>query len=68
MAMSTNCQTPGAHYLTRITAGSVEVRIDLGVELDLTDEEAALLETNIHNAMEMVLARYYTKSDLKTTT
>ena len=31
------------------------------IEDDLTEEEAKLLESNIHNAMELVLAPYFLK-------
>jgi hypothetical protein len=39
----------------------VSVEVELPMELDLTEEEAKLLESNIHNAMELVLAPYFLK-------
>jgi hypothetical protein len=34
------------------------VEIDLGHDLILDDESAAILEANLHNAVELVLARF----------
>jgi len=59
MAIKTKCQTPGAHFHTKISARVIDCKIELPMELDLTNEEAALLETNLHNALELVLARYF---------
>lgn len=58
MALSTACQTPGAVYHTNIESDEVSVTVS-GLDLSLPDGEAALLEANLHNAMELVLARYY---------
>lgn len=57
--METPCQTPGAIYSSEILPWRVSCTVDLPKELDLTEQEAALLENNMHNAMEMVLARYF---------
>jgi hypothetical protein len=59
MAMETRCQTPGATYKSRITEYGVTVAVRYGKKLDLTEQEAELLEQNIHNALELVLAPYY---------
>lgn len=56
MANQTEGQTPGADFHTHITSKSLTVRVDFGEELDLSDEEAELLETNAHNAIELVVA------------
>ncbi len=60
MASETPCQTPGAQFHTRISPSEIECRVDLPVKLNLTKEEAAILEANLHNALELVLARYFT--------
>ncbi len=60
MALATACQTPGATYRTKIAAHEVIVEVDLGRdELVLGEESAALLEANLHNAVELVLSRFY---------
>jgi hypothetical protein len=59
MARRTECQTPDAQYHTRIGATTVEVRVELPRALDLDEEGAKLLEDNLHNALELVLARYF---------
>ena len=59
MALETPCQTPGALFHTRIEDRSVEVKVDLPGALELSEDEAAILEANVHNAMELVLARYW---------
>ena len=59
MATETKCQTPGAQFHTKVQFNSVEVKVDMPFELKLSEEEATLLESNIHNAMELVLARYF---------
>lgn len=60
MALATACQTPGATYRIKITEHEVMVEVDLGRDsLVLSDESAVLLEANLHNAVELVLARFY---------
>lgn len=71
MALPTTCQTPGAVYHTHIgiTTGMpprrtvIEARVELPIRIQTSVEEAALLEANIHNALELVLAPYF-KADL----
>ncbi len=58
---STKCQTPDAQFHIEVSGKRVGCSIDLPIDLDLTDSEAKLLETNIHNAMELVLAPYFKK-------
>lgn len=59
MALPTACQTPGVRFATRISPRAVEVRAELPADLDLTADAAGLLEANLHNALELVLARYF---------
>lgn len=56
MALATTCQTSGAEFHTSISETEVKVRVELPFPLMLTDEEAMLLEANIHNVMELVLS------------
>jgi hypothetical protein len=62
MAMPTECQTPDAQFHTHITDENLTVSIDFGRRLNLSEEECVLLEANVHNALELVLARYYSES------
>ena len=59
MALRTKCQTDGANYSTVIKDRSVSVKVSIPFKLDITDEEAQILETNIHNVMEIVLKPYF---------
>lgn len=59
MAVATECQTSGATYFTRITSEALAVTVDFGRMLELGEEDAAELEANVHNALELVLARYW---------
>jgi hypothetical protein len=61
MAMSTVCQTPDAYYDIHITEKFINVTVGFGRSLTLNEEEATLLDANVHNALELVLARYYVK-------
>lgn len=67
MALETPCQTPGAVFHTTITNNSVSCQIDLNKDLDLTEKQAKTLEANIHNALELVLAPYYTNNSEEST-
>jgi hypothetical protein len=60
-AVKTECQTPDAIFKIEIKDVKVSVEVELPMSLDLTEEEAKLLESNIHNAMELVLAPYFKK-------
>ena len=57
----TVCQTPGSQFHVGVKDKQVTCKVDLPIDLDLTEKEAKLLETNIHNAMELVLAPYFKK-------
>jgi hypothetical protein len=59
MAIQTGCQTPGAQYSTYINPNRVLVHVEFGRLIELTETQAAELEANMHNAIELVLARYY---------
>lgn len=59
MAIHTQCQTPGALYETSIDIDGVAIGVVLPFKLELSDEEAALLEANLHNAIELVLVPYF---------
>ena len=65
MANSTECLTSGAIYQTRISSDGVSVRVLVpGNELkDLSEKEAEILETLIHNQLELVLRPYFVQSN-----
>lgn len=62
MANTTPCQTPDAIYYTKVSPDRVSVSVDLPRDLELTADQAQTLENNMHNAMELVLAPYFTNS------
>ena len=59
VAVSTGCQTSGATFSTCVTSERLTVEVDFGRVLELSEEGAAELEANAHNALELVLARYW---------
>jgi len=61
MALLTKCQTPGAIFSTHIKSGEVTVKVKSSKLKGLSKEQAELLEANIHNALELVLAPLYAK-------
>lgn len=58
-AMETPCQTPDVMFNIHIEEKKISIELDLPNELDLDEDSAKLLEANIHNALEMVLAQYF---------
>ncbi len=62
MANATPCQTSGAIFHIAVNDKSVSCKVELPMELKLSEEQAEILETNIHNAMELVLAPYFFKT------
>ncbi len=66
MAQATPCQTPGAtyHFIMRRSMAKaphqlVGMQVSLPFYLDLDEDEAALIEAQLHNACEVILARYF---------
>jgi hypothetical protein len=62
-ALKTECQTPDTKYTIKITDTKLSINIALPMKLELSEKEAKLLENNLHNAMELVLAPYFNKED-----
>lgn len=62
-SIETECQTPGSVYNIDIRDNSVSIKVDLPMELTLSAEDAVTLEANLHNAVELVLNKYFNKSD-----
>jgi len=54
MAIETPCQTPEALFKTRISDNVLKVVVTL--PFSIPDEHAELIEANVHNALELVLA------------
>jgi hypothetical protein len=61
MALATDCQTPGARFYTEIRPMHVSVTVELPFDLHLTEADARLLEANVHNALELVLAPHFNR-------
>lgn len=59
MVIEIPCQTPGAVFHITMSGSQVAVSVDLPLKLELTEEAAAVLEANIHNAIELVLIPYW---------
>lgn len=60
-ALKTKCQTPETNYDISIDGSKIDIELKLPFDLDLKESEAELLEKNIHNAIELVLAQYFVK-------
>jgi hypothetical protein len=60
MAIATRCQTPGAVFHSEITGRRVAVAVDLPQVMRLSEEAAKMLDANLHNAVELALAPYFT--------
>jgi hypothetical protein len=60
MAVATRCQTPGARFHVQITPRRVAVSVDVPPSaLPLNDDEAAQLDADLHNVVELALSRYW---------
>lgn len=58
-SIKTECQTPEALYDISINDNSIACKVDLPFTLNISEEEAAELEANIHNVLEIVLSKYF---------
>lgn len=61
MVKESPCQTDGAVYGFSLSKDTLMCHVELPFELDLNEDELKLLKTNLHNALELVLARYWIK-------
>jgi|APSaa5957512535_1039671.scaffolds.fasta_scaffold24317_5 hypothetical protein len=61
MANETKCLTSGAVFHTKISKRSVSITVELPFELDVDEDEATILETLLHNQLELVLRSYFLK-------
>lgn len=59
MAEATPCQTPGAVFHTHISPREVRCTVTLPRPLNLTPQQAAEMDTNLHNVVELVLAPHF---------
>lgn len=59
MAKATECQTDGAIYGLVITPKQITVDIELPEPIFWDTHELEILKANLHNAMELVMARYF---------
>lgn len=59
MAQETKCLTSGAIFHTAINERDISVKVDLPFKLEISEEEASILERLLHNQMEIVLRYYY---------
>lgn len=62
-ANKTPCQTPESVYNITVKDNEIKCSVKLPMDLDLSEEDAKILETNVHNAMELVLSGYFKKTE-----
>lgn len=60
-ANETPCQTPESVYNITVQDNEIKCSVRLPMDLELSEDEAKILETNVHNAMELVLSGYFKK-------
>lgn len=58
-ALSTECQTPGMVYDITITPEKITIELTPPTSFDLNEEEAKLLEKNLHNGVELVMKTHF---------
>lgn len=63
MANQTKCLTPNTQFHSKINGNRVSIEAELPFELDIDEEEGEIIETLMHNAMEMILRPYFKKSE-----
>ena len=59
MALETKCLTPDTVFSTYIGSKHISLRVALPFELDISEEEAEILERLIHNQVEIALRPYF---------
>jgi hypothetical protein len=59
MAIETKCLTSGAIFHTFIGEREISARVELPFELEISKEEAEILDNLIHNQLELVLRTYF---------
>lgn len=58
-AVKTSCQTNDVKYAIKIKPKCISIQADLPSELEIDEEESKILDANLHNAMELVLSKYF---------
>ena len=56
---ATRCLTSGAQFHISINPSNVEIDVDFPFQLNLDENQAIEMETLLHNAIELVLSRYW---------
>ena len=59
MARETKCLTPDANFSSYIRDSTIGAFVHLPFKRDLDEKEAELLESLIHNQLELVLRSYF---------
>lgn len=59
----TKCLTSGAYFSTEINQDRVGISVDMPFDLEIDENEAEILETLLHNAVEIVLRPYFKKNN-----
>jgi hypothetical protein len=59
MAVETKCQTPDAEYMITIGNRYIYTRTKLPFRLTISEDETKILDSLLHNAIEVVLRPYF---------
>jgi len=63
MAQKTKCLTPECIFSTRISPKEISVIVTLPEEINISKEEAILLEKLLHNQVEICLRPYFIRNN-----
>lgn len=58
-AVETSCQTKNVEYTVDIKPKCISIQAVLPSELEIDEEESKILDANLHNAVELVLSKYF---------
>ena len=56
---ATQCLTSGAQFHIQTSPQNASIEVDFPFTLDLNEQQAIEMETLLHNAVELVLSRYW---------
>jgi len=57
------CLTPETQFHFHIMPSVIDMKVELPIALDLTEEQAIQLEDELHDALESVLAKFFNKGE-----
>jgi len=56
---SEECKTPGAIYHTTVNDRALKISVNYGIVIPWTEDQAIEIQEQAHNALEKILAPYF---------